>query len=209
MLTSQYKGVFRLFKRYWAAYGGLRSIVLSPYFHLSLLITIVSHGSWIDPDWVDTPISVLPNVIGFSLGGYAIWLALGDEKFRYTISGKSKDGSDSPFIKVNATFVHFILLQIIALLFALIVKSKPLYNSPLNWQHYFLEMAPWLYDFSNVALLIASFVGYLLFIYAILSALAATMAIFRIAGWLEVYHIKQKQQEANNTNNTNNKSNGS
>jgi hypothetical protein len=195
MRTSQYKGALKLFKRYWVAYGGLKAVTLSPYFHLSLLITIISYGSWINPNWVDTPISVLPNVIGFSLGGYAIWLALGDEKFRYTISGKSKDGSDSPFIKVNATFVHFIILQVISLLFALIVKSKPLYNSPLDWQHYALNIAPWLYDFSNIAHIVASFVGYLLFIYAILSALAATMAIFRIAGWLEVYHIKQNQQE--------------
>ncbi|WP_421276447.1 hypothetical protein [Aeromonas veronii] len=198
MRTSQYKGAFKLFKRYWAAYGGLKAIALSPYFHLSLLITVISHGSWVNPNWVDIPISVLPNVIGFSLGGYAIWLALGDEKFRYTISGKSKDGSDSPFIKVNATFVHFIILQITSLLFALIVKSKPLYNSPLDWQHLVLSIAPWLYDFSNIAHIVASFVGYLLFIYAILSALAATMAIFRIAGWLEVYHIKQKQQEERN-----------
>ncbi|MGL6465122.1 hypothetical protein [Aeromonas sp. Y318-1] len=195
MRTSQYKGALKLFKRYWVAYGGLKAVTLSPYFHLSLLITIISYGSWINPNWVDTPISVLPNVIGFSLGGYAIWLALGDEKFRYTISGKSKDGSDSPFIKVNATFVHFIILQVISLLFALIVKSKPLYNSPLDWQHYALNIAPWLYDFSNIAHIVASFVGYLLFIYAILSALAATMAIFRIAGWLEVYHMKQNQQE--------------
>ncbi|MGN4982465.1 hypothetical protein ACTFBY_13910 [Aeromonas dhakensis] len=195
MRTSQYKGALKLFKRYWVAYGGLKAVTLSPYFHLSLLITIISYGSWINPNWVDTPISVLPNVIGFSLGGYAIWLALGDEKFRYTISGKSKDGSDSPFIKVNATFVHFIILQVISLLFALIVKSKPLYNSPLDWQHYALNIAPWLYDFSNIAHIVASFVGYLLFIYAILSALAATMAIFRIAGWLEIYHIKQNQQE--------------
>lgn len=195
MRTSQYKRALKLFKRYWVAYGGLKAVTLSPYFHLSLLITIISYGSWINPNWVDTPISVLPNVIGFSLGGYAIWLALGDEKFRYTISGKSKDGSDSPFIKVNATFVHFIILQVISLLFALIVKSKPLYNSPLDWQHYALNIAPWLYDFSNIAHIVASFVGYLLFIYAILSALAATMAIFRIAGWLEIYHIKQNQQE--------------
>ena len=195
MRTSQYKGALKLFKRYWVAYGGLKAVTLSPYFHLSLLITIISYGSWINPNWVDTPISVLPNIIGFSLGGYAIWLALGDEKFRYTISGKSKDGSDSPFIKVNATFVHFIILQVISLLFALIVKSKPLYNSPLDWQHYALNIAPWLYDFSNIAHIVASFVGYLLFIYAILSALAATMAIFRIAGWLEVYHMKQNQQE--------------
>ena len=187
---GQYTGVKKLFARYWVAYGGLKSIVGSPYMHISLFITLVSSGIWLENDWVEIPISVLPNIIGFSLGGYAIWLALGDDKFRASISGKTKTGGESPFIVVNATFVHFIVLQILALIAALIGKSEPIYNSPLFIQRFLLDLAPWLYDVSLALSIIGSFIGYFLFIYAIFSALAATMAIFRIAGWLEVYHVK-------------------
>lgn len=188
---GQYTGVRKLFARYWVAYGGLKSILGSPYMHASLFITLISSGIWLKYDWVDIPISVLPNIIGFSLGGYAIWLALGDDKFRASISAKARDGGESPFIVVNATFVHFIVLQILALIAALIGKSQPIYNSPLFMQKFLLDLAPWLYDVSQVISIASSFIGYFLFIYAIFSALAATMAIFRIAGWLEVYHVKQ------------------
>ncbi|WP_439831143.1 hypothetical protein [Aeromonas caviae] len=199
---GQYTGVMRLFARYWLAYGGFKSVLGSPYMHASLFITLISSGIWLKYDWVDIPISVLPNIIGFSLGGYAIWLALGDDKFRASISGKTKDGGESPFIMVNATFVHFIVLQILALIAALIGKSQPIYNSPLFMQKFFLDLAPYLYDVSQVISTTSSFIGYFLFIYAIFSALAATMAIFRIAGWLEVYHVKQvKNNSVQGTNN--------
>ena len=194
MGTHQYKGVKKLFLRYWIAYGGLRAIITSPYFHASILITFISSGTWMSEVWAETPISVLPNIIGFSLGGYAIWLALGDDKFRAAISGKSSTGEDSPFIKVNATFVHFIALQILALIVALIAKSKPIDNSPLSLQSFLLNAAPWLNSFSNTIGSVGSFIGYMLFIYAILSALAAVMAIFKIAGWLDMHHVNQQKK---------------
>lgn len=200
---SQYTGIKKLFLRYWKAYGGLSAILGSPYMHISFLVTVFSFGTWLNDDWVDTPISVLPNIIGFSLGGYAIWLALGDDKFRASISGKTNNGGESPFIAVNATFVHFIVLQILALVIALVGKSQPINNSPLFIQRFLLELAPWLHDVSIVISCVGSFVGYFIFIYALFSALAATMAIFRIAGWLEVYHVKQlkKPDDKNTANN--------
>jgi hypothetical protein len=202
--NSQYSGIKKLFNRYWIAYGGIKAILGSPYMHISLLITLVSSGIWLKEDWVELPISVLPSIIGFSLGGYAIWLALGDDKFRASIAGKT-NLTESPFIVVNATFVHFIVLQILALISALIAKSHPIYNSPLFIQRFLLDLAPWLYEVSIAISYIASFFGYFLFVYALLSALAATMAIFRIAGWLDVYHAKNsKKITAQNTSNKNN-----
>ena len=189
-IKSQYAGVRKLFARYWIAYGGVSAILGSPYMHVSLFITLISSGIWLKSDWVATPISILPSIIGFSLGGYAIWLALGDDKFRISISGKTKSGGESPFITVNATFVHFIILQILALISALIAKAQPIYNSPLFIQNFLLDIAPWLYDVSIIISYLGGFLGYFLFIYAIFSALAATMAIFRIAGWLELHRVR-------------------
>lgn len=191
---SQYSGVKKLFNRYWIAYGGINAILGSPYMHISLLIALLSSGIWLEDDWVELPISVLPNIIGFSLGGYAIWLALGDDKFRASISGKTNSGGESPFIVVNATFVHFIVLQILALISALVGKSHPIFNSPLFIQRFMLDLAPWLYEVSIAISYAGSFFGYFIFVYALLSALAATMAIFRIAGWLEVYHGRDSKK---------------
>ncbi|MEZ9665623.1 hypothetical protein AB4275_19230 [Vibrio cyclitrophicus] len=188
--TKPYIGVFKQFSSYWTKYGGLKAIAFSPYAHISFIITMLSSGIWFDAtvSWYDKPIGVLPNVIGFSLGGYAIWLALGDDKFRAAISIPKAD-SASPFAVVNATFVHFISLQIFALVWALVASSKPIYNSPLIIQHWLLEIAPSLMEFSIILRHAGAFIGYFLFIYAILSALAATMAIFKISGWLELYEI--------------------
>ncbi|HGH8119852.1 TPA: hypothetical protein ACJOG3_003647, partial [Vibrio cholerae] len=145
---GQYAGLKRLFSRYWVAYGGFKSILGSPYMHMSFFITLISSGIWLSPNWFEMPITVLPSIIGFSLGGYAIWLALGDDKFRASISGKTKTGQESPFIIVNATFVHFIVLQIIALFLALIGKSQPIQNIPLFIKFYLIDQAPWLHEFS-------------------------------------------------------------
>ena len=188
-------GIKKLFLRYWKSYGGIKSVLVSPYMHISFVITLFSYGIWLENSWVEIPISVLPNVIGFSLGGYAIWLALGDDKFRISISGKTKLGDDSPFMKVNAAFIHFIVLQILALLFALISKAEPLNNSPLALQLWFLDLTPWMLEFYLGLTYIANFIGYFIFTYAILSALAATMAIYRVAGWLEIYHASKKDEE--------------
>ena len=132
--SNQYTGVVKIFRRYWNAYGGWNSVIFSPYLHFSILFTIVAYGTWTTHNWYDLPISTLPNIIGFSLGGYAIWLALGDDKFKASISGREVGELESPFIKVNATFVHFIFLQIVALIFALCAKSQPIQNMPLDWQ---------------------------------------------------------------------------
>lgn len=190
-IAYQYKGVYDVFSRYWSAYGGWEAIIKSPYFHLSIILTAISYGTWTGCNWFELPISVLPSIIGFSLGGYAIWLALGDEKFKAAISGKTSNGKESPFIIVNATFVHFISLQILALVFALTAKSFPIFNISISWQQAFVDFGPWLCELLIAIKYIGSMLGYLLFIYAILSALAATMAIFRIAGWLEIHHQKK------------------
>jgi hypothetical protein len=192
MNKSAYSGVAALFKKYWQAYGGAKAIYSSPYFHLSIVITIISYGTWIKPDWVNLPISVLPNIIGFSLGGYAIWLTIGDEKFRSAISGDSDEGKKSPFYIVNATFVHFIFLQIISLLYSLVVNSSPISSLPLALKQKIVHYIPYIHEIYIAVSLFASGVGFLIFIYALLTALAATMAIFRIGGWLDIHQAKKK-----------------
>jgi len=105
-------------------------------------------------------------VLGFSLAGYAIWLALGDERFRSLIS-ETEEGKPSPFMQVNAAFVHFMLLQVLSLIVALLFKAY--------------------FDGESLQgiVVILSSAGFLIFVYSLLCVLAATFAILRVSSWYE------------------------
>lgn len=178
-MFKQYKGVAAIFKVYWAAYGGLGALLRSPYIHLSLVCLALTWNTWWAPTcvtgggcaaWWDQNLSVLPNVLGFTLGGFAIFIGFGDEKFRALLA--EDDGAPvNAYVALCATFVHFIVVQALALLVAVLAKA---------WWFY----APWM-DGLRPALPILNglggAIGYGLFLYALCSVLAATMHIFRIA----------------------------
>jgi len=192
-----YVGVKKLFSRYWLAYGGWRALIRSPYLHFSFIFSIFSYGLWKDISWVEIPISILPSIIGFSLGGYAIWLALGDEKFRLIISSASDQSKLSPFIQINSAFIHFIVLQFFSLAFALMVKADFLAAFPLEFKQKIASFLPHVYVAYKFMAKAVHFFGYFVFVYALFSALAATMALFRIAHWLEQHNVKLKASKKN------------
>jgi hypothetical protein len=116
-------------------------------------------SDWLDrakdqpPPWTSLPLNVLPNILGFSMGGMAITLAFsGSTLFRVITEGGK---SQSYFIRMVAAFYHFILSQVLAIFAALFCRVY-------QW---------WLF----------SFFGYLLMTYAILIALATAGQLFNIA----------------------------
>ena len=90
-------------------YGGWREICVSPYLHVAVVLAILTPGIWTRQGWWDIPLGVLPNVIGFTLGGYAILIAFGDERFKALLTTPSDQHLVSAFLAINATFVHFLL----------------------------------------------------------------------------------------------------
>lgn len=184
-LASSYRGVAKIFRRYWIAYGGWGAVWRSPYLHLALLLTALLHHYWLTDAWFDTATSVLPNVIGFALGGYALWLGFGDEEFRRT-QAVSVGGKPSPYIAVSASFAHFIVVQLIALLLAIVAKGLAYEIDPKS------HFAGWLIATTGSRTFIADYVspighaiGFSFFMYALTTALAASMSIFRVATWFE------------------------
>lgn len=169
-MFKQYKGVTAIFEVYWTAYGGLGALLRSPYLHAAAVLLVFTTPFWSMPLWWDQSLAVLPNLLGFTLGGFAIFIGFGDEKFRALLA--ENDGSPvNAYVALCATFVHFIVVQALALLAALLAKA---------WWFY----APWMdpvrsfLPFFNG---LGSAVGYGLFLYALFSVIAATMHIFRIA----------------------------
>lgn len=121
-LTDQYKGLFNSLSDYWVSYGGTRALLLSPYLHFSIIISILIYPNWSKTSegfWYDVAISVLPNILGFTLGGYAILLSFG-ERILSAICGKDEDGYQSPFIELNAAIIHFIICQVFTIVISII-----------------------------------------------------------------------------------------
>ncbi|MDD2466143.1 MAG: hypothetical protein PHI97_19255 [Desulfobulbus sp.] len=161
-----YKAIYKIFRRYWRVYGGFKSLVYSPYLHLSILLFLLTWPFWDfekDGAWFDFVLAITPSMLGFTLGGYAILLAFGNEAFQKAISGDDHDGS-SPFITIIAAFTNFLILQIIALLLAIVFKAWGVIFGPLAW------------------------LGFLVFLYSVSSALAAVMAVFQLSDWFNKFN---------------------
>ena len=171
-----YKGVLIIFSRYWKTYGGTSALLRSAYFHAAILLLFLTAHFWLTEKWWEQSISILPNLLGFSLGGFAMFLGFGDEKFRALLAEKNDTEAASAYLNLSASFVHFIFIQFLALIAAILAKSLD-FHIPLPdcisisiW---------WLGKFFHG-------IGYLLFLYSITSMLAATMAVFRTCFWYEV-----------------------
>jgi hypothetical protein len=178
--------------KYWKAYGGYKALIISPYLRCAFVLTLLLFPLWTKPDWWNDVLSIIPSLLGFSLGGYAMWMAIGDDNFRKLISGEDEEGETSPYMEVNAAFVHFILLQMLSIILALFAKAY-YFHIPLN--HWFANYI-WLG-------LIYNFFAYLVFVYALLSAIAATLALLNVSSWYDMQQtaIKENAEKAENADN--------
>lgn len=171
-----YKGVYKILSSYWRAYGGWRALCRSPYAHAAVVMTLLSYPMWrAGSGWWDLVLSIMPNLLGFTLGGFAIFIGFGDEKFRTILIEETErdvlKGRVSIYEELCATFVHFIVMQILALVFALLQKAWSMeVIGNLAWQDALPKLN-----------LVAGFVGYLLFFYAVCLTMAACMHVFRFA----------------------------
>jgi hypothetical protein len=173
-LRKSYSGVGNVLARYWIAYGGIRALLVSPYLHASLILTLIMAPYWLHQGWWEIPLSVLPNVLGFTLAGFTIWLGFGDEAFRQRMAAPPKNnGGTSAFLGISAGFAHFVIVQIMALIAAVLAKAM---DFPLPNEHWLVPIMRWLAP-------LGWGIGFLLFLYAILAALAATLGVFRAASW--------------------------
>jgi len=177
--------------KYWNAYGGFKALVKSPYLWTALILTAFLFPHWSNSNWWDDVLSIMPNLLGFSLGGYAMWIAIGDDNFRKLISGESQKGETSPYMEVNAAFVHFILLQMLSIILSLIAKA-----------YYFIwsDKLSILQDYNTiigVITFLGYFFSYFIFIYALLSAVAATLALLSVSSWYDMYQTEQINLERN------------
>ncbi len=161
-----FKGPAASLSIYWEAYGGLAALKYSLYFWASVVLGTIITGKYLnDPnpwDWSSHVLNILPNILGFSLGGYAILVGFGDQEFLKILRGRDPDGTPSPYMEVNGAFVHFILIQAMCLIFAIFAESL-----------------------SINTVLFVYWIGTTLLIYAVFSIIATTLAILNMADWFD------------------------
>ncbi len=160
-LKDIFLGPATSFGLYWKSYGGFAGLFQSLYCYVALFLAGITTFVAPDWDWTIATQSILSNILGFTLGGYAIVVGFGDKVFLDVIRG-GDDKSPSPYMAVNGTFVHFILLQVCALLVALLVS---IFGGKAYWP--------------------ISLAGNFLFFYALLSVVAVTLAVLNLASWYD------------------------
>ncbi|WP_426414238.1 hypothetical protein [Bradyrhizobium ganzhouense] len=121
---EQWRGQGRTLQNYWSVYGGRSALLKSPYLHIALLLTGVCFLHWPKADTAahaaDVAVGVLPNLLGFTVGALAIVLAFSSaDIFRLL----SEDGEPTSFfLTLTANLVHFIFVQVAALVTGIVAK---------------------------------------------------------------------------------------
>ena len=180
------------FPQYFEVYGGLNSLVKSKYFWCAIALTLVCSRFFLTPSWWELATSVIPGLVGFSIAGVAIFVSLGSDSLRAVIAGKEPgDTEESPFVQFMAMFTHFIVVQLAALIFALVAdalySAKPIANNPLADLAESIRPPFWL-------------LGGLLFLYAIFLCIALAVEIYRLATLIDRFQtaenlrIQQKKE---------------
>lgn len=129
---KQWPRAVGLWRRVWSDYGGWRCMLLSPYFGVAVVLALGCFPLWSEGRWIAPLFAIVPTMLGFAVGGFAIFLAFGDERFRTLIAGESPrvEGNEpgpekratelSPFMSVCVQFGHFIGTQVGALMLAIV-----------------------------------------------------------------------------------------
>lgn len=165
--------------RYFREYGAWNSVFTSRYFYAALLISGLGYWYFQQPKWWDLVTSVVPGLVGFAIAGVAIFISLGSDALRSIIAGREPGSNKpSPFIAFMAMFTHFIVVQLAALVVALLAK-------------FFYETSnPPVISLVQVGLQMKSvfwWFGGLLFCYAVMLCLSLAVEIFRLATMIDDY----------------------
>lgn len=195
-------GSNNIFARYWNAYGGASSFFISYTFWLAIALTYFLKTAWLfdpclkisPPPWWESALSILPNLLGFSLGGYLMWLGVGSASFRSWLHRSSNDGSPTVYMNVSATFLHFVCAQIIALMLAFI--GKHFQGLPDSYVVAVMQSIgatdsvfhEWISPIGNC-------IGFFFFVYAMLATFDTAFGVFRISSWQDLHARKFPERD--------------
>ena len=168
----------------WKITGGSKAMISGGDFWITFVLWALCFPAWIDQKWWDQPISVLPNLLGFTLGGFAIFLGFGSDSFKNQIT--EADQYKSPYLSVSAAFLIFVLAQCGSLLYAIVCAA--LWRPTPNWLGF---MEP-VFSYGNP---IFWGIGYFGFLYSIVLSMRAAIRIFRLSRWYNSFLVHSRPPE--------------
>lgn len=177
-MPNQWSAFCKVMKRYFHDYGGVRGVLASPIFFISLIITLINYSQWwTEAKWISKSKSLIPSLLGFSLGTYAVLFSLISSKLRETLAEVKSNNGVSYLASVNATFIHFIIIQVVALSWAFLYEGT-LLRDVFKIINGICSYADIVFVLLSLA---GSFIGYLLLVYSFLLTIAASIAVYRLA----------------------------
>jgi len=121
------KAKYRAFKSYWRAYGGFTTLIESPWFGFAVIATAVFAPLWLERDsgsfpWLSIVFSTIPALLGFSIGSISILIGFssGPKRALHKLRGEA-----SYYLKLIASFFHFILMQFLCFALGLGLLTYP------------------------------------------------------------------------------------
>lgn len=149
----------------------------SPFFGIALIINVLSYSLWLDPKWIEKAESLIPSLLGFSLGTYAIIFSIVGGRIKGALRQVSAPHGVSYLEAINAVFFHFIFVQVTCLAWAFLYQGTWLIDLVNTAKLH----APWVKSVFPYAKFTGSFIGCFLLIYSVLLMIAAAMAVYRLA----------------------------
>jgi hypothetical protein len=165
--VSNSTGFFQNLNILYKSYGGVKSLLGSAYFWMSVGVAALCWRYVPEQKWPDIAKDVLPQLAGFSVAAYALFFAVMDENTRNALKRPSdKLGGRSPLLILASSISHAVIVQIAAVVIAFIYAAKP-----------FSSCDP---QITLTVNMIAGSVGLFALIYGVILVLAAVLSIFRI-----------------------------
>lgn len=157
---------------YFKAYGGFKNLFGSRFFWAAIFITAISYPYWNNKDWWNVVTTVLPTILGFTVAAFALVIGIGTGVFKRQLHRPGKDGNPSLYIKVSGIFVHQIVIQASAIIFAVTLAALWLWPVPTE--------EPWV-EINEYARKISWAIGFFLFSYSLVLIIAGALNLYTLA----------------------------
>jgi hypothetical protein len=153
------------------SYGGWRALANSAYLRIALGLSLLAWPYVVTEKWVSSAVTILPALIGFSVAAYAIFFVILNEEDRRKLSRPMpSDPVRSPLSMLLSTISFAVLIQLTALIYAIIFDGKPFPT---------LQAFSGLYKYTNMFF---SAIGILLLMYGLTLVAATVLTLFRLVG---------------------------
>lgn len=178
---SQIRLFYKFIARYFQDYGGWKAVRSSPFSLIAVATGLVSYKTWLSDDWTNTTLSVIPNLLGFSLGTYALLFSLISPNIKFALKNLKNSSNVSYLDEVNATFFHFIFCQVIAFMTAYLFQQTLFYDL----SRFIAKMIPTPFDLFPLIKYSGALFGVIIFLYSILMVVASSLTVYRLARIVE------------------------